>query len=210
MKLVTIIFLFLWALCWALTSLAAPTKQPPVYYWPSSPRQVSKATQQWVKFDTAVIRMTYVTVMGTTLDIPYISSFAFERTDTQRWNATFISSAQPVIRWGITSFRKGDVLPDLSTESLRGYIRGLHRTPNTTEILSSVDDQIDVRLSILGQHPEAISYIIKERAKRIEYFFELNGKIWIFAYEAPVELFEANLEEIHVIWSRMALNKQRR
>jgi len=209
MKIVTLVFLFIASLILAIQTWGAP-KSEPIYYYPSSARLASKIVKEYQKFDNLSVPMLRLFVMGTQLEVPYSAGYTFASSQLDRWNATFVLPERPSVRWGIAVFRWRAWLPDLSSESIRGYLRGLERTPNISDIQSSLNEELEVDLSILGEHPQAVSYTLNKTTKRIEYLLNFKGQLWIFGFEAPADLFESNVGNMGVIWSRIARANPRR
>lgn len=209
MKIVTLGLIFIVSLILAIQTWGAP-KPEPTYYYPSASRLASKIVKEYQRFDNYDIATLRLFVMGTQLELPYAGGYSFSPKDLDRWNATFIQAQRPSVRWGIAVFRPRSWIPDLSPESIKGYVRGLERSRGISDIQTSVDEQIDVSLSILGEHPEAVSYVINKKTKRIEHFLNFKGNLWVFGFEAPIELFDSNFENMGVIWSRMAVAAPKR
>lgn len=170
------------------------------FTWPAGARPSAPLHQELVEFDGITLPQYRLKLSGIDIEISYLAAFSLGLNDP-KWSATFVIAQQPAIRWGATVFNKGEFLPDLGTESLLAYAESLQAC-GATQVACTADGQTQEDLMISGIKAERVDYV-QEGTKTREYLVEVNSKIVVFGYQAPVKLFDEHAEIARVIFSRV-------
>lgn len=168
--------------------------------WPTNARPTAPLREQQIEFDGITMPVYRLQISSVDIEISYLAAFSLGANDP-KWSATFVIAQQPAIRWGATVFNKGEFLPDLGTESLLAYVESL-QAGGATQVVCTADGQTQEDLMISGIKAERVDYV-QEGTKTREYLVEVNGKIVVFGYQAPVKLFDEHAEIARVIFSRV-------
>jgi hypothetical protein len=186
------------AMAGALVGATAPTPA----YWPSSPRIPTKLQQSVARFDGGTVRNTRGNINGSTVELSYLGAFA-PSAQTERWSITLALPSQPRVKLGVTNFRPGEFLSDLTAEQLASYIAGL-QAKGATAVQSSLEGTLETEAAIFGQRPVEVRYTMADESV-VEFIVKAEGKIWFFGYSAPSKSFEAQLENVLLILARARL-----
>lgn len=191
---------FILALSFIFLFGAVAPVQAAEYYWPSTPRSPARLKEVWLEFDQIRVKTYTVNLQGVNVQAAYLARFSVGEADP-RWNANFVIAAQPSIKIGLAGYRKGDFIPGVDRAALKGYVEGL-KIKGATQVDSTVSGTLADDLMIDGIKPEIVEYVAEDIKYR-EYFVEVDGRVIVFGYQAPVKYFPAQEENARMIVARM-------
>ena len=164
----------------------------PIYFKPNTPRPYLAHEEKMIEGDGDELSLDYYTstIMTMTFTQPLIH---WSRRRDSNTSASFYFRGNAKIRFSISLYNVKEFIPDISSESLKGYIEGLKvRYKGRTEFLNDDGDYRPFGQSPLplDQPNKLIMYTISDpgngtSTKYYEYFLIINKHILVGSLSGP-------------------------
>lgn len=176
----------------------------PVLLWPKSPRPQWTLARTKENFDGYELNILLIRSRDFHIRSEFPKGYVPEPGNTA-FSVAFEHGRDKTLKWGLCEFREGEFLPALTTAHLNSYVRGLLRQSDEARTVTlhraPRDSDTNRTSSFLGEWPRDIVYDIEDKVAKThlrvaEYFFEIDGKLMVFRFEAPPDRFAVRLKQV--------------
>lgn len=153
-------------------------------HWPAEPRPQLGATSFHIQFDGVAVPMILIQVEGISFELANRSTLQISPTKSARYSGELTDSRLSGVSMGISVFKKGEFLPDLSEESWAAYKESFAiDKPNVEIVLENSNIDQAITPYIFGEQFRQIAYqqeTPRGTIKRREIFAFLGDTLLVF------------------------------
>ncbi len=179
-------------------------------YWPQEPRPELSTTSFYTKFDGIDVPMYLIQSDKLRFEIANRQTLRINKTSSSRYSGELIDSQVPGISLGISVFKQGEFLPDLSEESWAAYKKGLLiEKPNIEIVLDNSNIDQPITPYVFGKKFRQVAYEQEtQRAviKRREIFAFVGPNLLVFTITGTKENVDRNWSSVEHLIGEMSQN----
>lgn len=190
-----------------LTSQAQSNPQsaePEAIHWPSTPRPNVEVSHVQTNFDGIPVPIIQIQLEELKFELANRKTLASQGTSSPRYSGEFTDERLPGVTIGMSVFKRGEFLADLSEESWSSYKRGLALdTPNLSIVLDNTNIGAAITPYVFGKEFRQIAYEQESgnlTVKRREIFAFIGSNLFVFTISGTKAMVDQNWVQVdHLI-----------